>query len=139
MLFVVQWVDVLFCKTCFLHTGPALAYFRVPLYVVIIKVNRVLTRPQYSYMDRVDRQVFCHLDLGLNLSRPRRYCSNTTTPKELYYTIEIAAAQLLYDISATVVVSGTAAFPPVPSPPLINSLYGIYHLHAIHHSTVAPD
>ena len=51
--------------------------------------------------------------------------------------IEIVTAQQLYNIYTNVIIAGTPVLPPIPSPPLNNSLFFIYHPHAMHYSTLA--
>ena len=69
---------------------------------------------KYSVMLMSVRAFISRVTVGFFLTRGLR--------RELYKAVktEIAAAQqLLYNISITVVVAGTAAFPSVPNPPSI--------------------
>lgn len=68
----------------------------------------------------------------------QKYLQIMPLPNSYAGYIEIAAAQQIFNISIAVVIAGTASFPPVPNPPLNNSLYVVYHPHAMHYSALAP-
>ena len=104
-----------------------------------------------SHISQNHDSLLLHIPNGFNnehihiLGLPPRYCRSLedylhimSHPNSYAGHIETAAAQQLYNISITVVVAGTAAFPPVPNPPLNNGLYGVYHPHAMHYSTLSP-